>query len=46
MALIREFRPHVIITYDQTGGYPHPDHVRTHQVTAAAFEAAGDRHGY
>ncbi|GAA4613795.1 hypothetical protein GCM10023195_59950 [Actinoallomurus liliacearum] len=42
MALIREFRPHVIVTYDETGGYPHPDHVRTHEVTAAAFDAAGD----
>jgi mycothiol S-conjugate amidase len=42
VALIREFRPHVIITYDETGGYPHPDHIKTHQVTAAAFDAAGD----
>ncbi|GAA3428020.1 mycothiol conjugate amidase Mca [Streptosporangium sandarakinum] len=42
VALIREFRPHVVVTYDETGGYPHPDHVRTHQVTVAAFEAAGD----
>ncbi|MEV5751449.1 mycothiol conjugate amidase Mca [Actinoallomurus sp. NPDC052308] len=42
VALIREFRPHVIVTYDETGGYPHPDHVRTHEVTAAAFDAAGD----
>ncbi|MCP2167318.1 mycothiol conjugate amidase Mca [Goodfellowiella coeruleoviolacea] len=42
VGLIREFRPHVVITYDPTGGYPHPDHVRTHQVTAAAFASAGD----
>jgi mycothiol S-conjugate amidase len=41
-ALIREFRPHVVITYDETGGYPHPDHIRTHEVTIAAFDAAGD----
>ncbi|WP_245899211.1 PIG-L family deacetylase [Nonomuraea indica] len=40
--LIREFRPHVVITYDETGGYPHPDHIRTHEVTIAAFDAAGD----
>lgn len=39
---IREFRPHVLITYDETGGYPHPDHVRTHEVSMAAFDAAGD----
>jgi mycothiol S-conjugate amidase len=37
--LLREFRPQVVITYDETGGYPHPDHVRTHEVTRAAFEA-------
>jgi len=40
--LIREFRPHVVITYDESGGYPHPDHVRTHEVTVEAFDAAGD----
>ncbi|MFE4974291.1 mycothiol conjugate amidase Mca [Kitasatospora sp. NPDC056651] len=46
VALIREFRPHVVITYDETGGYPHPDHVMTHRVTVAAFDAAadGERH--
>ena len=42
VALIREFRPHVVITYDETGGYPHPDHVRTHEVTVEAFTAAAD----
>jgi mycothiol S-conjugate amidase len=42
--LIREFRPHVMTTYDENGGYPHPDHIRCHQVSVAAFEAAGDRH--
>lgn len=39
---IREFRPHVITTYDENGGYPHPDHIMTHDVTLAAFEAAAD----
>src|SRR3984885_3424487 len=39
---IREFRPHVMLTYDENGGYPHPDHVMTHKVSVAAFEAAGD----
>lgn len=38
----REFRPHVMITYDENGGYPHPDHIRCHQVSMAAYEAAGD----
>ncbi|MBB6037565.1 mycothiol conjugate amidase Mca [Phytomonospora endophytica] len=42
VAEIRAFRPHVVITYDETGGYPHPDHIRTHEVTAAAFDAAAD----
>jgi len=40
--LIREFKPHVLTTYDENGGYPHPDHIRTHQVSIAAYEAAGD----
>ena len=39
---IREFRPHVVTTYDERGGYPHPDHIRCHEVSVAAFEAAGD----
>jgi mycothiol S-conjugate amidase len=41
-ALMREFRPHVVVTYDENGGYPHPDHIRCHQVSVAAFDAAGD----
>ncbi|HEV7907823.1 MAG TPA: mycothiol conjugate amidase Mca [Pseudonocardiaceae bacterium] len=43
---IREFRPHVVITYDENGGYPHPDHIRCHEVSVAAFEAAGDPERY
>src|SRR5487761_20731 len=43
---IREFRPHVILTYDENGGYPHPDHVMTHKVTALAFDAAADPDEY
>ena len=38
--LIREFRPHVMTTYDENGGYPHPDHIRTHEVAVYAFEHA------
>lgn len=41
VSLIREFRPHVVTTYDERGGYPHPDHIRTHFVTMAAVDAAG-----
>jgi len=40
--LIRSFRPQVVITYDENGGYPHPDHIRTHVVSVAAVEAAAD----
>ena len=40
VALVREFRPHVMTTYDETGGYPHPDHVMCHRVSVEAFAAA------
>jgi mycothiol S-conjugate amidase len=40
--LVRQFRPHVITTYDENGGYPHPDHIRCHEVAAGAYEAAAD----
>jgi len=39
---LREFRPHVVTTYDEKGGYPHPDHVRTHEITMAAVREAAD----
>ena len=44
--VIREFRPHVMTTYDENGGYPHPDHIRCHQVSVAAYEAAADHRLY
>ena len=40
--LVRKYRPHVITTYDENGGYPHPDHIRTHEVSIRAFELAAD----
>lgn len=40
--IIRDFKPQVMTTYDENGGYPHPDHIMTHVVTMAAVEAAGD----
>ena len=46
VAAVREFRPHVLLTYDENGGYPHPDHIKTHQVSVEAFEAAGDPDRY
>lgn len=39
---IRTVRPQVIITFDPTGGYGHPDHIAIHQHTVAAFHAAAD----
>lgn len=42
VAVIREFRPHVIITYDENGGYPHPDHLKVHAASMIAWERAGD----
>jgi mycothiol S-conjugate amidase len=46
VAAVREFRPHVMLTYDEDGGYPHPDHVKCHQVSVEAFEAAADPERY
>jgi mycothiol S-conjugate amidase len=43
---VREFRPHVMVTYDENGGYPHPDHIKCHQVSVEAFEAAADPDRY
>ncbi len=40
--IIRELKPHVLITYDENGGYPHPDHIRCHEVSIAAYRAAAD----
>lgn len=44
--LIRQTRPQVIITHDETGGYFHPDHIRCCIVTTAAFKAAADPQQY
>lgn len=46
VAAMREFRPHVVTTYDERGGYPHPDHVMCHKVAVAAFDAAADTQAY
>ncbi len=40
--VIREVRPQVLITYDPSGGYGHPDHVMAHRVATAAATAAAD----
>ena len=44
--LVRTFRPHVMTTYDENGGYPHPDHIMCHKISVEAFDAAGDPERY
>jgi mycothiol S-conjugate amidase len=44
--LVRDFKPQVIISYDENGGYPHPDHIMAHRVAVEAFAAAGDPDRY
>lgn len=45
VAVLRDFRPHVVVTYDPNGGYGHPDHIQAHRVTTAAVAASsGDGH--
>ncbi len=47
VAVIRRQRPHVIITYpDEQRGYPHPDHLRVHEISVPAFDAVGDPDAY
>ncbi len=47
VGIIRTFRPHVIITYgDDQKGYPHPDHLRVHDISVPAFDRAGDGDWY
>ena len=40
--VIREVRPQVVITYDENGGYGHPDHIQAHRVAMRAVELAAD----
>jgi N-acetyl-1-D-myo-inositol-2-amino-2-deoxy-alpha-D-glucopyranoside deacetylase len=42
VAVVREVRPQVVVTYDQNGGYGHPDHIQAHRVAMAAVDAAAD----
>jgi len=38
MDIMRETRPQVVVTYNEDGGYGHPDHLMAHNVTVAAFD--------
>jgi N-acetyl-1-D-myo-inositol-2-amino-2-deoxy-alpha-D-glucopyranoside deacetylase len=40
--VVRQVRPHVVLTYDPDGGYGHPDHVQTHRVTMRAVDLAAE----
>jgi N-acetyl-1-D-myo-inositol-2-amino-2-deoxy-alpha-D-glucopyranoside deacetylase len=40
--VIRELRPQVLVTYDENGGYGHPDHIQAHRVAMRAAELAAD----
>lgn len=42
VGILRRLRPQVVITFDPTGGYGHPDHIAIHTHTVEAFHAAGD----
>ena len=47
VAIIRRVRPQVIITYpEEQTQYPHPDHIRVHEISVVAFDAAGDPAAY
>jgi LmbE family N-acetylglucosaminyl deacetylase len=39
--LMRQYRPQVVVTYDENGNYGHPDHIQAHRVAVAAAEATG-----
>jgi LmbE family N-acetylglucosaminyl deacetylase len=42
VGILRRLRPQVVVTFDVTGGYGHPDHIAIHYATLEAFHAAGD----
>ncbi|HVE62826.1 MAG TPA: N-acetyl-1-D-myo-inositol-2-amino-2-deoxy-alpha-D-glucopyranoside deacetylase [Mycobacteriales bacterium] len=46
VAILREVRPQVVVTYDDRGGYGHPDHIQAHRVTMRAVDAAADASAY
>jgi len=44
--IMREFRPQVIVTFDESGAYGHPDHIAINRYTTGAFHAAADAAQY
>ncbi|MFI0453854.1 PIG-L family deacetylase [Actinomadura sp. 6N118] len=39
--LMERYRPQVVVTYDETGGYGHPDHIQAHNIAVAASTSTG-----
>jgi len=46
VGVMREVRPHVVITHDPSGGYFHPDHIRVNHAVRRAWAKAGDAGAY
>ncbi len=47
VAIIRREKPQVLVTYgDDQRGYPHPDHIKVHEISVLAFDRAGDDEWY
>lgn len=46
VALIENYRPQVVVTYDENGAYGHPDHIQAHRIAVAAAEVTQEKHGF
>lgn len=46
VALVRRYRPQVLVSYDENGFYGHPDHINANRITVRAFARAGDPAAY
>lgn len=44
--IVRRERPDVLVSYDEKGDYGHPDHIKAHKITSAAFHYSGDDRAY
>jgi LmbE family N-acetylglucosaminyl deacetylase len=40
--IVRDYKPTIMVTFDPTGGYGHPDHLTIHKLASTAFNAAAD----
>jgi N-acetyl-1-D-myo-inositol-2-amino-2-deoxy-alpha-D-glucopyranoside deacetylase len=43
--LMEKYRPQVVVTYDENGGYGHPDHIQAHRIAVAAAQNLHDKRG-